>query len=65
MSRHKRLAVFLSALWVTMVLMAYVVDAPSFRWDAFFLFGALPVTLIWNVAWVIAGFRGGAGRARS
>lgn len=27
-----------------------------FRWDGFFMFGVLPVALVWGVAWVVAGF---------
>jgi hypothetical protein len=56
MSGPRRLAVFASAVWVTVVFFASVLD-PVFRWEFLLAIGVAPVALLWGVVWVVAGFR--------
>lgn len=61
MSGPRRLAIFLSALWVGFWVWAYLTDTRPFMWDGFLMFGIAPVALVWGIAWVVAGFRSRGG----
>ena len=56
MSGPRRLAVFLSLVWVVFWVAASSFD-PVFNWAAVFLFGVIPLAFVWGTLWVIAGFR--------
>ena len=58
MSGFRRLAIFLSALWVVSWFLAYRADS-VFKWFGFLALGVAPVALVWAVVWVVAGFRSG------
>lgn len=58
-SGQRRLAIFLSVLWVTGWLVAYAFDrSPGpFKLEGFVLIGVAPPVLAWGVCWVWRGFR--------
>ena len=62
MSGPRRLAVFLSALWIAAWLLMYYADIrDGFNLGGFLALGVGPVALAWGVWWVVAGFRRNAG----
>lgn len=55
-SGPRRLAVFLSLLWMGIWLVLYSLD-PVINWSGFLLFAVAPVALLWGIGWVVVGFK--------
>lgn len=58
MSGPRRLAVFLSLLWVGYVTLNSMRRDDTFDLERFLMAGIFPVAFLWGVSWVVAGFRG-------
>jgi hypothetical protein len=56
MSGRRRLAVFLSILWVVIVA-ASSKRGFHFHWHQFLFAGLAPIGFLWGVGWVVEGFR--------
>ena len=57
MSGPRRLAIFLSSVWIGLVFVAYLIDGLPVRWDGVFMLGIVPTAFAWGVWWVWLGFR--------
>ena len=51
----RRLALFVSALWVAGWGLLGMVD-PEYPWAFWLMTGVAPVAFVWGVGWVVAGF---------
>lgn len=56
-----RLGILLTFCWICLVYILYSENHP-FPWDAVFLVGVVPPTLVWGIAWVVGGFKQQGGR---
>ena len=57
MSGPRRLALFVSAVWIVGVFFLSVANEFPRPWSFSLVFGVTPVALVWGVVWVVAGFR--------
>jgi hypothetical protein len=56
MSGKRRLAIFLTVLWLAGWLILFMLDG-DIKWDGFFMFAVSPAVFVWGVWWVWAGFK--------